>query len=68
MKIFVPVLRKNKTSGRLEKAQKLPKNFVEEIKIQGVFLVKLKNASVPVEPVYSMNTYLGISLSQRGVS
>ena len=68
VKIFVPVLRKNKTSGRLEKAQKLPKNFVEEIKIQGVFPVKLKNASVPVEPVYSMNTYLGISLSQRGVS
>lgn len=28
------------------------------VKSEGVFLVKMKNAFVPIERVYSMNTYL----------
>ena len=33
-----------------------------------MFLVKMKNAFVPIERVYMVNTYLGISLSHEGVS
>ena len=33
-----------------------------------MFLVKMKNAFVPIEQIYSVNTYLGISLSHKGVS
>ena len=34
----------------------------------GVFLVKMKNAFVPIERVNSMNTYSRISQSHKGVS
>ena len=33
-----------------------------------VFLVRTKNAFVPIERVYSVNTFLLISLSHQGVS
>ena len=38
------------------------------VKSEGVFLVKMKNVFVPIEHVYSMNTYLCIQLSHEGVS
>ena len=34
---------------------------------EGVFQVTTKNAVVPIELIYSVNTYLGISLSHEGV-
>ena len=45
-------------------------NFVRDVihTAQGVFLVTTKNAFVPVERVYSVNTYLRNSLSHEGVS
>ena len=35
---------------------------------KGVFLAKMKNALVPIERVYSVNTYSWISLSHEEVS
>ena len=40
----------------------------KEIKTKGVFLVKVKNAFVPIKRVYSTNIYSRISLSYEEVS
>ena len=41
---------------------------VMKMSCKGVFLVMTKNAFLPVKRVYSVNTYLRITLSHEGVS